>query len=251
MVQGEFSVGSALGRGIGIWIKNLPSFLILAAIGYAPALIFAATRDPKVLLEPTMGGRLLEAALNTVGQAVASAGILYGVIQQLRGNHAGIGESLGVGIKRLLPVIGVSIVVALAVFAGTLALLVPGIIISCMLYVAVPAAVIEKPGLGGALKRSQELTSGYKMQIFGLWLIINVVTFVAAYVIAKTMIPEPTTFTGNLESLLSKYKTMMFVIVALQLVMGSLGAVLNGVVYHDLRAVKEGVATDDLAKVFE
>jgi len=250
MVQGEFSVGSALGRGIGIWIKNLPSFLILAVIGYAPALIFAVTRDPKDLIEPTMGGRLLDLALTTIGQSVASAGILYGVIQQLRGQHAGIGESLGVGIKRLLPVIGVGIVVGLATIAGMIALIVPGIIIACMLYVAVPAAVIEKPGLGGALKRSQELTSGYKVQIFGLFLIIFVLSFAATYVLSNAMVPKPDSVT-NIDDYLKKIKTFLLATAGLQVVMGSLGAVLNGVVYHDLRAVKEGVATEDLAKVFE
>ena len=250
MVQGEFSVGSALGRGIGIWIKNLPSFLILAVIGYAPALVFAITRDPKDLIEPTMGGRLLDLALTTIGQSVASAGILYGVIQQLRGQHAGIGESLAVGIKRLLPVIGVGIVVGLATIAGMIALIVPGIIIACMLYVAVPAAVIEKPGLGGALKRSQELTSGYKVQIFGLFLIIFVLSFAATYVMSSVMVPKPESIT-NLEDYLKKIKTFLLATAGLQVVMGSLGAVLNGVVYNDLRAVKEGVATEDLAKVFE
>lgn len=250
MVQGEFAVGSALGRSIGIWIKNLPSFLILALIGYAPALIYAATRDPKSLIEPTMSGRFLELGLSYVGQSLATAGILFGVIQQLRGQHAGIGESLGMGLKRLLPVIGVGIVVALATFAGMIALIVPGIIIACMLYVAVPAAVIEKPGLGGALKRSQELTSGYKVQIFGMFLIIALIQIAAGYMLQKGMVPDVNTV-NDLDAFLKKIKTYLLAAAFLNVVIGSLGAVLQGVVYHDLRVAKEGIATEDLAKVFE
>src|SRR5688500_531654 len=104
MVQGEFGAGSSLGRGFGIWAKNLPSFLILAAIAYAPQLIYAATLDPMELVEPKISHRFLELGLGLIGQFVATAAILYGVIQQLRGQHAGIGESLSVGLKRLLPV---------------------------------------------------------------------------------------------------------------------------------------------------
>ena len=38
----QFSVGSALGRGISSWLKNLPSFTILSAILYSPAVIYTA-----------------------------------------------------------------------------------------------------------------------------------------------------------------------------------------------------------------
>jgi hypothetical protein len=250
MVQGEFAAGAALGRSVGIWIKNLPSFLILAVIGYAPALIYAATRDPHSLIEPTMSGRFIDLGLSYVGQSLATAGILYGVIQQLRGQHAGIGESLGVGLKRLLPVIGVGIVVGLATMAGLIALIVPGIIIGCMLYVAVPAAVIEKPGLGGALKRSQELTGGYKVQIFGLFVIIALIQIALGFALQKTMVPDVSTVT-DLEAFLQKIKTYLLAAAILNVIVGSLGAVLQGVVYHDLRVAKEGIATEDLAKVFE
>ena len=250
MVQGEFAAGSALGRGFGIWLKNLPSFLILAAIGYAPSIIYAVTRDPQSLIEPTIGGRFLDLALSTIGQSIATAGILYGVIQQLRGNHAGIGESLSVGIKRLLPVIGVGIVVGLAVGVGLLLLIVPGIILGCMLYVAVPVAVVEKPGLGGSLKRSQELTSGYKVQIFGLFVVITLLTVAANFVLSKMMVPDVNSVT-NLDDFLAKVKTFLIAAAGLSLVMGSLGAAIQGVVYHDLRVAKEGIQTEDLARVFE
>lgn len=245
MVQGEFAAGAALGRGFGIWVKNLPSFLILSLICYSPLLIYTAMAlSGELSLESITKWGYVSLAIGLPAQFVATAAILYGVIQQLRGQHAGIGPSLGMGLKRLFPVLGVGIVVGLAVIAGMIALIVPGIIIYCMLYVAVPASVIERPGIGGALKRSQELTSGYKVQIFGIILILFLIGFVVDYVLKSSMV-KPETMT------LSDLKTYFWVSVGIDIVLASLGSAINGVVYHDLRVAKEGVATEDLAKVFE
>jgi hypothetical protein len=250
MVQGEFAAGAALGRGFGIWIKNLPSFLILCVIVYSPLLIYTAMtlssigdsvdmadvdRLTRWSLIAGFGGLLLG--------YIASAPILYGVIQQLRGQHAGIGESIGVGMKRMLPVLGVAIVCVLAMVAGLIALIVPGIIIACMLYAAVPAAVVERPGIGGALKRSQELTSGYKVQIFGILLVLGVLQKVVSYILEKSFIKA--------DMQIGDLKTFAWLTLIIMIVLGSLGAAIQGVVYHDLRVAKEGVATEDLAKVFE
>lgn len=244
-MQGEFSAGSALGRGFGIWIKNLPSFLILSIICYSPLLAYTAVSFSGTLtLDSITTWTWIALALGLIIQNVAAAAILYGVIQQLRGQHAGIGESLGVGLKRLFPVLGVGIVVGLAVLAGMIALIIPGIIIACMLYVAVPAAVVERPGVGGALKRSQELTSGYKMQIFGIVLILFLIDFVIDYLLKKSFL-DPQTLS---EMSVKKY---LWISLGASIVHASLTAAVTGVVYHDLRVAKEGVATEDLAKVFE
>jgi hypothetical protein len=250
-MQEEFQAGRALGRGFGIWIKNLPSFLILAFLIYLPALLYTGWAMSKLGATFDMGDvetiehwgwamRFGGIVLDTV----ATAAILYGVIQQLRGSHAGIGESIGIGIKRMLPVLGVSIVAGLAIVAGLIALIVPGIIIACMLYVAVPVAVVERPGVGGSLKRSHELTKGYKLQIFGILLVIKVIEFIVYFVLQNA-------FVSSTDPKMGDIKIYFWAVLGLSIVFAAMQAAINGVVYHDLRVAKEGVATEDLARVFE
>jgi hypothetical protein len=244
MEHGDFRVGDALGKGFSIWIRNLPSFLILAILVYSPILIYTG-----VFLSGDLDGEqfmtwsYVIAVLGIPIDLVVTAAVLYGVIQQLRGEHAGIGQSIGVGIKRLLPVIGVGLLSALAVVGGFILLIVPGVILLCMFYVAVPAAVAERPGVMGALKRSRELTSGYKGSIFGILLILGVLGFVVNKLVQSVFLGDDAT--------MSDLKTFVWITLGIEIAMSALQSTVNAVVYHDLRVAKDGVATEDLARVFE
>ncbi len=109
-----------------------------------------------------------------------------------------------------------------------------------MLWVVIPAAVIERPGVIDSLSRSAELTKGYRWQIFGIIVILTVVTLVAAFAIAFAIIVSdagPTILVlGNL--IITAFFT-------------ALGAVISAVGYHDLRVVKEGVGIEEIAAVFD
>lgn len=261
--MGDFRVGDALGKGFSIWIRNLPSFLILAVVAYSPVLAYTGY---------VLSGGLDGESFTTWGWVVqlmsfpidllVTAAVLYGTIQQLRGQHAGIGASVAVGIKRLLPVLGVGILsafamaapfllVVIAVFVdsqglvvlGGLAGIIPFIIIYCMLYVAVPAAVVEQPGVVGALRRSRELTTGYRGSIFGIVLVLGVLGFIVNKLIQSV-------FLGDAPSM-DEVRTFTWVAVGVEIMMSALFATVTGVVYHDLRLAKDGVETEDLARVFE
>ena len=112
----------------------------------------------------------------------------------------------------------------------------PGVIIGCMLYVAVPACVIEKLGVTASTSRSVALTKGYRWQIFGLFLLVVVIALVGAFVLAKI---------GGVGLV---GQTLSF---AWQVVSTAFGAVLSAVIYHDLRMAKEGIDLDTLASVFD
>ena len=254
MVHGEFQAGSALGRGFGIWLKNLPAFLVMTTLVYTPVIIYTAVvLNGPLTLERLATMEMVSALLTTILNLLVTAAVLYGVIQQLRGEHAGIGQCVGAGLKRLFPVLGVGLVSILplllvgvvAVFAPALilVLLIPMVIYYIMIYVAIPAAVVERPGVIGALKRSVELTRGYKLQIFGIVLILGLLALAIGYVMQSALIEDTVH--------LSQRTTFYWVDLIVSIALTSLSASINGVVYHDLRVAKEGVATEDLAKVFE
>lgn len=119
---------------------------------------------------------------------------------------------------------------------GFLLFVVPGVIIGCMLYVAIPACVIEKLGVTASMSRSVALTKGYRWQIFGLFLLVVVISALGAFVF--TLIGGA----GLVGQLLA---------FGWQVVSTAFGAVLSAVIYHDLRMAKEGIDLDTLASVFD
>lgn len=240
----QLRVGDVLNKSFSIWLKNLVPFTILTAIVYLPVILYMAFL---LMGELTLQGITNAGYALVVGGLVldfiAAAAVIYGVVQQLRGQHAGLGECLSIGIKRLLPVLAVGLLAALCVILGLVALIIPGIIISLMLCVAVPAAVVERPGVIGALKRSKELTDGHKGTLFAIFFILGIIDKVAGFVTEKI-------FLGGAADM-GDVKIYLIATLAIAVVLGALGAVVTAVIYNELRRMKDGIEVDEIAKVFE
>jgi membrane-anchored glycerophosphoryl diester phosphodiesterase (GDPDase) len=125
-------------------------------------------------------------------------------------------------------------------------LLVPGIMFLVAACVAVPAAVVERRGIEGAIRRSFELTRGSRWPILAAGFVVMAVTWVLSAVvqvaatIALTLVPPAQAMATAL--LVSQVATALFSVVPI---------VAIAVCYHDLRRAKEGVDTAELARVFE
>ena len=65
-------------------------------------------------------------------------------------------------------VVDVAFVTGVMVGIGFVLLVVPGLILACMFFVAVPVAVVERPGVFEALARSGRLTRGHRVPILGV-----------------------------------------------------------------------------------
>lgn len=234
----QFRVGTVMNKTFAILSHQFGKFMLLALLPMAPLLllIFGLAGSTQA---PGAGFALagaLTGILTFVLQTVAQATSLYGAFQDMRRQPFTIGQSLQIGFSRAVPVIGVAILAGLATGLGVLLFVVPGVIIGCMLYVAIPACVIEKTGVSASLSRSVALTKGYRWQIFGLFLLVVVIALVGGLVLAKI---------GG-EGLVGQILSF-----AWQVVSTAFSAVLAAVVYHDLRAAKEGIDLDTLANVFD
>jgi hypothetical protein len=233
-----FRVGVALSKTFSIFSSRLGSFLLLAFVPLIPVLAVILM----VLVEPqrvgpgtgALGG--LSALLTFVLGIVAQATALYGAFQQMGGKPFSIGDSLSVGFRRALPVIGVALLSGLGISLAAILFVIPGIIVACMLYVAVPVCVIEKAGVFESLNRSGVLTRGYRWQIFGLLALVTIAAFIGGIVV------------GWLGGVVLWARLLSF---GWQIVTTAFGAVLVAVVYHDLRVAKEGIDIDSLANVFD
>ena len=101
--------------------------------------------------------------------AITEIAILGGV-----GKKANLGSVLAHALGNCIPVLVISVIVAVLTGLLSLLLIVPGIMFMLASYVAIPAYVGQPDlGLWGAVKRSFELTRGHRWGILGLLIVLG------------------------------------------------------------------------------
>ena len=234
----EFRIGRVLTRGFSVLSRNIVPFGLLAAVFTVPPYLYGlAPGSPDV---PGAGG-VGDVAIFVVDVLLGyllTAALVYGTISELRGAHANLAECVSRGLGLVFPVVGVAILAGIATGLASLLLIVPGLIVLTMLWVAVPVAVVERPGVMDSLRRSAELTKGYRWPVFGLILTLVVLVLVLSLL-------------GGL--LVANMGTVGSVVVSwiLSAAIGAVFAVVSAVSYHDLRIAKEGVGAEQIAAVFD
>jgi len=267
-----FSVGAVIGKCFSIWARKLGTLLWIMVIVFSPLIAYNAVQVvgepfPTDLVDPEADEPEFRADVawrifgefvgSTLLGFVAQAAVIYAVLQELRGERVSVGESLRVGMARILPVVGVALAAGLCIglvpgFAlgvpfglGAYLLLVPLVPLSlawyayfsCTLWVAVPAVVVERTGVFGALVRSAKLTHGHKWRVLGILAILFAVQMGVGTVAGIAA--------------LASVKAGLVLQLAVALLIGALTATAAAVGYHDLRRAKEGVGVEDLLAVFE
>jgi len=175
---------------------------------------------------------------------LTQAAIIYGTSQDLRGNKASFTDCITRGLASVVPVIVGSFLLMIGVGIGFLLLIIPGIIFSLMWWVYVPAIVVEGKGILESFGRSAELTSGRRWSIFGLLIIVVVLTGVVGAVVNLAAVAAVSA---------SSDPTFFFVIAqyVINALINAFGAVLVAVGYYYLRVEKEGVDVGQIASVFD
>ncbi len=257
--QNAFGVGRVIARTFSTWWRNVLVFSFLTLIAYVPILLLGVfgsvpipgvnAPNPNPFDPATMPaqavvpqGFWLAYSVTMLLVLVEAGAITHGVIHHLAGKRVSLGAMLSAGLRRALPLLLVGLLSYVIVLLGMILLLVPGVIFACALAAALPAVVVERPGIFGAIKRSFALTKGKRLAIFAIFLVLFVV-IIAITAVGSFLLPQLTaSFSPMLGLLLGLVVNAVF---------GTLFWVAPGVVYHDLRVAKEGVATAQLAAVFE
>ena len=231
-MPGPVTTGSILSRSFGLLGAGLVPFLTISFLVYSPLLLWNLVR--------AAGGGTVSVLASQALAPLATAALIYGVFRSLRGEGSTIGECLGVAMARWLPVLGLTLLITLVTVLGFVALIIPGIIVQCGLFVAVPALIVEELPVRRAYSRSWDLTDGYKLSIFGVFLVLGVIDWGVGELIGflASGPGEPTL----LSSLLGLVATV---------VVATVEAIAAAVTYHDLRVHKEGLDEEELAAVFE
>jgi hypothetical protein len=153
--------------GILVLVTTVPEALlqygVIDAMGTGPVSVVG--NDTGTAAFAVAGGVFLW-LLAVAGAALLAGSLVHAVVDVQRAGAASAGECLARGLKALPKVFVVSLLYAAVTVVGYIMLIVPGVIFSLMFSVCVPAALVEGLGPMDALKRSRELTKGYKGLIF-------------------------------------------------------------------------------------
>lgn len=260
----RFTVGAVLGRGFSIWGKHIVAFTLIALITHGPSLghalyqAFAADDLSELIGAATGTGQRLAQLLEIVCSLVSVAALIHAISQALRGRPVQVGASLMEALRRLLPILALVLTIGLVVALFVLIMipvamilrqlaivvaLVAGLWLLVQLWVAMPALVLEGAGPIESLQRSSSLTLGHRWHILGIVLLVYGIPMVVTIGVTLVLMSgSPSVTTLRLGLLLPQ---------TVALVVGGLSATINVVAYHDLRAAKEGVSVDDIARVFD
>ena len=254
----KIDIGRVIGRGFEALRANFLAFFACALLlTGAPSFFMqywllsemGAADDPEFFLSLRYWGPVVGALLLTMVTGALLQGVLVrSTILQLSGRQADFAHSLTLALRLLVPMILVSIIVTLLTVLGFMLLIVPGIMIYCAFLVSVPALIEERRGVFGSMRRSRDLTRGSRMRIFLLLIIFWIFSIIisgllgligGAPIMGPDMMQVPDPILAGATSGIASALTSVIVAVAL------------AALYVELRTVKEGATTDDLAAIFE
>jgi len=235
---------AALYFGLALLIAGLPQavfqYVVLQAMTMAPL-----TGDPDAVAAD-LTGRLGLFGLGWLVilcfSALLSTSLTRATIEDLSGRRPQFGECLSIAVSLLIPAICIGLLTAIGAALGMILLIVPGIILWLGWCVAVPVLVQERLGVFGSMGRSWALTRGSRWALFGLFLMIVILLWLAQ--IAFGLIGALGVATGNPQLILSITTGISSAVGAVLMTTGAAAA------YIELKRVKEGTSVDELAQIF-
>lgn len=240
----EFSPGRVFRCAGESWGRNWPALLLIAAgTATAPELAVTAIawRGP---LDASLLNLLLNLASATFGLVGTTASMLI-VLRDLSGDRVAVGQALSFAVRNFFGMLGVSFLAGLGQALGFLLLVVPGLYLFTIWFVALPARIAEGPGKS-ALERSAKLTEGRRWQVFAVAAVVMVATALATGVIYASGEVLPKLLDNTLGAGLAAFVISPAANLALTL----LSSVIAPVVYHELRYA-DGSDRDATASVFD
>src|SRR5215510_5983938 len=258
LAEGDFRVSSVIRRSAAMLSGHFLTFFIVAVIAHSPTILLARTLTTELtdLDEVDLAVRLMAwgllglvqlIVLGVLGEAV----IVHAAFQDMQRRPVRLAESLNLALRRFLPIVGVALVVVLSIRLvsgvafvivltaafvmglsippeylqniGLILLIIPGLTLYAMWFVAVPACVVERLGPWTSVRRSRDLTQGHRWKLCGLALLPIIPSLVITFGLATAAGPI-------VGPIISWFCTGIW---------AAFAAVVGAVTYHDLRMVKD------------
>jgi hypothetical protein len=256
-------LGELMRRTLAMYGKHLGPYLLLAVAVFSPLLVLSLLLHLQVGTAEDLrphGGTGRESLLAEGAQMMAvNFGVMalqsilallfgglisFGVVQDLRGEATSVGRSVAQGWRSMSTLLPTSIVGGLRIALGLALCLVPGIFETCRLFVAMPASVMERTGVGKSIDRSIRLTSGHRWAIFGAWFF-----FMGLQFLANAVAGVWASSAQRFDFILSD--GFFWGAYAVNIILLTVFATAGSVAYFLLRTGKENPDVEQLAAVFD
>ena len=245
----RFNIGRVLAVAAGLLFRNFATFTLVKWVISIPSYLFSfwfysfPIDTQRGYLAAHPGFSVLGMLIGVVLGGVSQAALTYGAIQKLDGHEISVGGCLKRGFALAPKAVVAFFLCYLMVLIPMIFLIVPGLIVAAMLWVYMPAIVVENAGIAQSFSRSRFLTKGHRWQIFGFFMLLAALYIVMEIVIFQTV------GMGNL--LLAMQKPLVVIsLSAISLVLLTYLTLMTAAAYYYLRAEKEG-AGSDVARVFD
>lgn len=228
-----YDAGGTVSAAVEIFSKHLKDLFLaalipVAVVAVAGVLIGVAAVSGSVALVAVLG--LATLVLAVVASAIATA-TCFGIVDAAyNGQQTTLKESIDFAVTRLGAVIAASILVGLAIMAGALLCLLPGIFLAIAFSITMPALLVEGLGSTQAMGRSFDLVKGRWWATLGRLLIAYIIIFVPNMIVGA--------ISGGMGDS-GWIADLVLGIPVSALTTGFMAAVVV-IVYYDLRARKEG-----------
>lgn len=248
-------IGSVATRTLGAIGRNWINFGALA-------LVFSAL--PQFLFQWQLlqirggatgawGLSFLAVLLVLVATFLLQGALTYGAVADLNGRRPSIAECLSNGLGAVVPLLGLSIVMGLALICGFLLLIVPGVLMALAWIVAVPSLVVERKGVFGSLSRSADLTRNHRGSIFLIGVVFWVLSVIVGVVVGVVVglvfgLGVGALGFANTPALQIVQAVVAALANAAEAMVGAVGV---AAIYYELRSIKEGIGPQALASVFD
>lgn len=258
-VQGTkapLGVGTILSETFSTLFGNFVKVIALGFVGALVGLLVntaflgfdvaTGTGEPDILNPNTiLIGTVFSTVINIAVYGLVTALLIQLAYDSKLGRSNSMGTYFKAALPAIVPIAVLSIVVAILSGIGAIALLIGALWVYAVFYVMAPVAVIERGGFG-SLGRSANLTKEYRWPIVGLFVLLIIITviiqmiggFIVGLVAVGTAGGVGTAIAGLLFALIGSLGY-------------SLGGIATALVYARLRDIKEGVAVDEIASVFD
>lgn len=155
-----------------------------------------------------------------------------------------LGQCVVTALRLIVPIFAIWLLTFLGGVIGMILLIVPGVMFYIAMTAAIPALIEERAGIIGSMKRSYQLTRGSWLQIFAL-LVIYLIFAAVVWTILGLIFGVNNFGQGFNHPVMAAgangFGSAITAVVA---------GVMIASLYIELRSVKEGATTNDLASIF-
>jgi hypothetical protein len=254
MQHREFDIGRVISATFGVIGRNFAPFAGLAFLfSVIPqALIGWFSRPGGELPDTRLLGlfsvvAIVGGLLTMMFGWILQAALIRGAVDDLNGRKTSLEACLNTAVRNLGPVFLISVMMVLGIGLGSILLIIPGLILSVMWVVAIPAQVIEQRGVFASLERSSDLTRGSRWPIFGLFVLYTVLS----WIVGAVVVGIGTAVSGGIAGMATSGVMQIVIsplVAGLSALVASAG---SAAIYTELRMAKEGAEPHALASVFD